>query len=101
MQRRIFVAGMAAALAAPLPAEAQQAKPKVVFVAFSRLPYEASFDTALRRFGWEEGRDLYVERHYMRAGQPISEVALEAVRRVPDVIVVPANFRFNSRRSSS
>jgi putative ABC transport system substrate-binding protein len=74
-----------------LGAEAQQPKPKVVFVAFGRLPlYEASFDTALRGFGWEDGRNVHVERLYIRSGQPLAEVSVEAVRRAPDVIVVPS-----------
>jgi ABC-type uncharacterized transport system substrate-binding protein len=92
VHRRAFLGTLTGGLlAAPLAAEGQQAKPKVVFVAFSRLPlYEASFDSALRSFGWEEGRDLHVERQYIRSGQPLLEVAVEAVRRAPAVIVVPS-----------
>jgi putative ABC transport system substrate-binding protein len=78
-------------VAGSFPLMAQQAKAKLVFVAFSRLPaYEASFDSTLRGLGWEEGRNLLMERHYIRSATPLSEVAVEAVRRAPDVIVVPS-----------
>jgi ABC-type uncharacterized transport system substrate-binding protein len=71
--------------------EAQEAKAKVVFVAFNRLPaYEASFDSTLRSLGWEEGRNVLIDRHYMKSGQPLSEVAVAAVQHAPDVIVVPS-----------
>jgi putative ABC transport system substrate-binding protein len=71
--------------------EAQQATAKVAFIAFSHLPvYEASFDSRLRGLGWDEGRNLLIERHYMRTGQPLAELAVETIKRVPDVIVVPS-----------
>jgi hypothetical protein len=46
-------------LAWSFPLEGQQAKSKVVFLGYSSLPaFEASFFTALRRLGWEEGRNI-------------------------------------------
>jgi putative ABC transport system substrate-binding protein len=91
--RRAFLTSAAAFVAVPIASEAQphQAKPNVLFVAVSRLPeYEASFDSTLRSLGWEEGGNVLIERYYIRSGQPPSEVAAWAVRRVPEVIVVPS-----------
>lgn len=91
--RRTFLASAAAFVVAPIASEAQphQAKPKVLFVAVSRLPeYEASYDGTLRSLGWEDGSNVLIERYYIRSGQQPSEVAVWAVRRVPDVIVVPS-----------
>jgi putative ABC transport system substrate-binding protein len=91
--RRALLTSAAAFVVAPITSEAQphQAKPKVLFVAVSRLPeYEASFDSTLRSLGWEEGSNVLMERHYIRSGQAPSEVAAWAVRRIPDIIVVPS-----------
>lgn len=76
-------------LAWPVSPEAQEAKRKVAFLAASPLPYEASFDRALRRLGWEEGRNLVIERRYTQSGAPLSEVVRALVRLAPDVIVAP------------
>ena len=87
-RRRFLLTSWAGALCVPIATEAQphQAKPKVLFVAVSRLPkYEASFDSTLHSLGWEEGSNVLIERYYIRA-----EVAAWAVRRVPEVIVVPS-----------
>jgi len=85
------------------PLEAQPAKPKVVFLAFSPLPaFEASFNSALRRLGWEDGRNIIVERRYTQSGPPLSEVVVEVVRQAPDVIVAPnAGFAIALRRETT
>ena len=73
------------------PSVANAAAAKVVFVAFQHLPaYEASFDAKLRELGWNEGRNLLVERRYLEPGAVLPEIAAEVVRRAPDVIVVPS-----------
>jgi ABC-type uncharacterized transport system substrate-binding protein len=89
--RRNVVAGTAAAMASPWVVEAQQAPAKVAFIVFSHLPlYEASFDSRLRGLGWDEGRNLRIERHYIRTGQALAELAVVTIKRAPDVIVVPS-----------
>jgi ABC-type uncharacterized transport system substrate-binding protein len=41
----------------------------------SSLPaFEASFFTALHRLGWEEGRNITIERHYTQSGPPLAQV---------------------------
>ena len=50
--------------------------------------FDAAFNTALRRLGWEEGRNVIVERRYTQSGPPLSDVVIELVRLAPDVIVV-------------
>src|SRR5262249_62399953 len=73
------------------PLEAQPAKPKVVFLAFSPLPaFEASFNSALRRLGWEDGRNIIVERRHTQSGPPLSELAVEVGGQPPDGIVAPS-----------
>jgi hypothetical protein len=92
MDRRAFVAGTLALLAAPLAAEAQSANTvrRLGYVSFTDLPkLDASFNSALRRLGWEEGRNLVVERRNTQSGATLAEVAAEIVRLAPDVIVVP------------
>ena len=42
------------------------------------------------RGGGEEGANLLVERLYTRSGLPPSDVAVQVLRRVPDVIAVPS-----------
>jgi putative tryptophan/tyrosine transport system substrate-binding protein len=75
----------------PGAASAQEAKRRVAFLAFNPLPaYEASFNNTLRRLGWEEGRNLVVERRYIHGGAPLPDVAAELVRQTPDVIVSPS-----------
>ena len=74
----------------PVSPEAQEAKRKVAFLAASPLPYEASFNSTLRHLGWEEGRNLVIERRYIQSGAPLSEVAGALVRLAPDVIVAPS-----------
>ena len=82
----LFILGI---LSVPLAAEAQQAgkTPKVGFLAYEPLTYEASFNSALRRLGWVEGRNLVVERRYTQSPPRLSELAAELVRLAPDVIV--------------
>ena len=50
------------------PLEAQEAKRKIAFLAVSPLPYESAFNSMLRQLGWEEGRNVVVERRYVQSG---------------------------------
>ena len=70
--------------------EAQESKRKIAFLAMSPLPYESSFNGMLRQLGWEEGRNVVIERRYAPPGSPVSEAADALVRLGPDVIVAPS-----------
>ena len=88
---RAFIGTLAGGLfTAPLAAEVQQAgrTPTVGFLAYEPLTYEASFNGALRRLGWEEGRNLVLERRYTQSPSGLSELAAELVRLAPALIVV-------------
>jgi putative ABC transport system substrate-binding protein len=91
VDRRAFIGTLAGGLfTAPLAAEVQQAgrTPTVGFLAYEPLTYEASFNGALRRLGWEEGRNLVLERRYTQSPSGLSELAAELVRLAPALIVV-------------
>src|SRR5262245_23770661 len=102
MNRRTFVTGLGAVLAAPLAAEAQHAaKIYKIAIIFTMSPVaemtEAgspgfrAFAGELRRLGYVEGSNLVVERH-SALGRPerFREIAADVVRLNPDVIVVPS-----------
>jgi putative ABC transport system substrate-binding protein len=69
---------------------AQEAKRKIGFLAVSPLPYESSFNSTLRQLGWEEGRNIVIERRYTPPGTSVSEAADALVRLAPDVMVAPS-----------
>src|SRR5499425_1255342 len=72
--------------------EAQESKRKIAFLAVSPLPYESSFNGMLRQLGWEEGRNVVIERvsrfRHWRSRWGVAADAL--VRLAPDVIVAPS-----------
>ena len=78
-----------ALLAAPLAAEAQDAgkAPRVGFLAFGPHQLETSFNNALRQLGWEDGRNLVIERRYTQSPDMLSRLAAELVQLAPQVIV--------------
>ena len=81
-----FLAGL------PLAVEAQPTATvrKLVYVSFSPLPrFDASFNGSLRRLGWEEGRNVVVERRVAQSEATLADLAAEIVRLAPDVIVIP------------
>ena len=97
MDRRAFLAGSVAFLAAPLTTGAQQAaKPPRVVVQWG-LPLDrvlavrmvAAFDTRLHDLGWENGRNIRVEHRGSDGtlGQ-LQTAAAQVVASQPDVIVV-------------
>ena len=94
MERRAFVAGSLALLAAPLAAAPQQ-PPKIaklgVLFASSRAAVDhllEAFRQGLRELGHVEGKTVVLEPRYGGAGaERLSEVAHELVRLKADVIV--------------
>jgi putative ABC transport system substrate-binding protein len=78
-------------LAAPLPAEAQQAKvPRIGVLLLISAPerFQGSFREGLRELGYVEGRNILVEYRYA-AGQVdrLTDLAADLVRLKVDVIV--------------
>ena len=94
MDRRSFLTLASGGLlaATPMAVEAQPTATvrKLVYVSFSPLPrFDASFNSSLRRLGWEEGRNIVVERRVAQSETTLADLAAEIVRLAPDVIVVP------------
>ena len=103
MNRRVFVRGLAAILAAPLGAAAQQTGKKRYRIAFVGIapptvaevaagpPYKAFVDE-LRRLGYVEGQNVVIEL-WTAAGRIENYVALarEVGQSQPDVIVAPSD----------
>jgi len=91
MRRREFITLFGGVAAWPLAARAQRTN-KVWRMGFIAHKHESFYDPlfeGLREYGYEEGRNLVVERRYAR-GQPerFKEFAAEMVRLNVDVIVV-------------
>jgi putative ABC transport system substrate-binding protein len=92
MRRRSFLAGGVSIVAVPLAASAQSPNPirKLGYVSFTDVPkLEAAFIGALRRLGWEEGRNVVVERRNTQSGATLDVICAELVKLAPDVLVVP------------
>jgi putative ABC transport system substrate-binding protein len=66
MNRREFVTGVRAVLAAPLAAEAQQAGRKIGFLSQLAGPSSTSqaFREGLRERGWIEGQNIEIEYRF-------------------------------------
>ena len=90
MKKWLLVVVAASFLGWSVSPEAQESKRKIAFLAVSLLPYESSFNRMLRQLGWEEGRNVVIERRYTPPGSPVSEAADALVRLAPDVIVAPS-----------
>ena len=92
MRRRDFIkAAVGSAAIWPLSARAQQAA-KVWRMGFIAHGHESFYDAlfeGLREYGYEEGRNLIVERRYARGqAERFKEFAAEMVRLGVDVVVV-------------
>jgi putative ABC transport system substrate-binding protein len=92
MRRRDFIALVSSGVAAlPLGAFAQDAT-KVWRVGFIAHGHESFYDAlfeGLREYGYEEGRNLIVERRYARGqAERFKEFAAERVRLNVDVVIV-------------
>ena len=91
MKRRKFITLLGGAAAWPLDGLAQQAS-KVWRMGFIAHGHESFYDAlfeGLREYGYEEGRNLIVERRYARGqAERFNEFAAEMVRLNVDIIVV-------------
>ena len=91
MKRRKFITLLGGAAAWPLDALAQQAS-KVWHMGFIAHGHESFYDAlfeGLREYGYEEGRNLLVERRYARGqAERFKEFAAEMVRLNVDVVIV-------------
>ena len=92
MNRRTFVAGAIALLAAPLAAEAQRAG-KVYRIGYLSLASfesrESAFRDGLRTLGYVEGVNILIDqRHAAGQIERLPELAVELVRLKVDVLVV-------------
>ena len=96
MDRRAFIAGMAAGLlAAPLAAEAQQAG-RVYRIGYLSYSSSASnphlieaFRQGLRELGWVEGQNITIDSRFAEGrSDAVSDLAAELVRLKVDIIVV-------------
>jgi ABC-type uncharacterized transport system substrate-binding protein len=89
--RRELITLLGSAVAWPLDAVAQQAS-KVWHMGFIAHGHEDFYDAlfeGLREYGYEEGRNLIVERRYARGqAERFKEFAAEMVRLNVDIIVV-------------
>ena len=96
MDRRAFLAGTLALLAAPLAAEAQQAA-KVARIGFLSIKVSANphmqeaFLEGLRDLGYVEGHNLVIEyRDAEGKSERLPALAAELVARKVDIIVAPS-----------
>src|SRR6516165_5578015 len=92
LRRREFITFLGGATAAwPLAARAQQTD-KVWRMGFIAHGHESFYDAlfeGLREYGYEEGRNLIVERRYARGqAERFKEFAAEMVRLNVDIIIV-------------
>jgi len=91
VKRREFITLLGGAAAWPLAARAQQAG-KIWRMGFIAHGHESFYDAlfeGLREYGYEEGRNLIVERRYAQGqAERFKEFAAEMVRLNVDVIVV-------------
>src|SRR2546427_6928923 len=97
MNRRAFVTGLGAVLAAPRVALAQWARqPRVgILVSGSRQQTEhfvSAFEDGMRSFGYIEGRTVAFERRFANGKtELLPDLAAEMVRLKLDVIVTGSN----------
>jgi putative ABC transport system substrate-binding protein len=91
MKRRTFIMLLSSTAALPLDALAQQ-RDKVWRMGFIAHGHERFYDAlfeGLREYGYEEGRNLIVERRYAHGvAERFKEFAAEMVRLNVDIIVV-------------
>jgi putative tryptophan/tyrosine transport system substrate-binding protein len=99
MNRRTFLTGLGAVLAAPLVAEGQQAG-RVYRLGYlfegTRIapdtPQLKALEESLRELGYVEGRNLVVERRYAAFEYDrLPELVAELLRLKPDVIMAAGN----------
>jgi putative ABC transport system substrate-binding protein len=88
MDRRAFIVGGVAALAAPLAAEGQQAGRvwRIGFLGLDGAAYRP-LEQALQELGWVEGKNIAVERRFSQDYDRLADLARDLVRVQVDVIV--------------
>jgi len=90
MNRRLFVAGLGAVLAASFAAEAQQARKeyRIGWLASAPIPDNLqAFRDGLRALGYVESTNLVIDQRYAAGKKPLATAAAEMLGSRPDVIV--------------
>ena len=108
MDRRRFLTGSAALLAAPLAAEAQPTR-RIGFLVHSTAPVSpdtpgpfSQFEPALRERGWIRGRNVVVEYRYSEGrSERLADLATELARLRPDIIVAHTNQAIAAAKSAT
>ena len=90
--RRALVAGLGLVALLPGVAAAQRAPRKIAWFGLGgpddNLPYLSSLQAGLREKGWEEGRNLMIQRYSsVRAPDDFEQVVREIVDGKPEVVV--------------
>lgn len=90
MNRRDTVAALLALGVAPFGARAQQPGKMLTLGILNPagVGVHPVFDSELHRLGWEEGRNLVIERRGASSPEELPKAAAELVRLAPNVIVV-------------
>ena len=108
MNRRAFVTGLGAVLAAPLAAEAQQPKTiaRIGFLSSSsperERPRLTTFQQALRELGYFEGQNIFIEQRYAGGSfQQLPELAADLVRAKVNILVAVGAPATRAARSAS
>jgi len=94
MNRRAFVTGLGAVLAAPRAAKAQQGAKvyRVVFLTVLTVPdLVEALRQGLRELGWSEGQNFVLEERRATTDANVAALADELARSNVDVIVITAN----------
>ena len=108
MNRRAFVTGLGAVLAAPLGVEAQQAG-KVYRVGYLTVPSRETahgvadrFEAALSDLGWIAGKNVVIDYRFAdNRIERLPDLAAELVRLKADVIVAGANAAVTAAKNAT
>src|SRR5262245_896233 len=105
MNRRAFIISGLVLLVVPCGASGlpTNARKTLGFVSFTDLPkLDAAFHTSLRQLGWEEGRNVVIERRNTQSGATLDAICAELAKLAPDVVVVPnAGIAVRMRRATT
>jgi ABC-type uncharacterized transport system substrate-binding protein len=108
VDRRAFLAGSAALLAAPLAAEGQQAanSPRLGFLSSSSSerdkPRLTAFLKGLRELGYLESRNIFIEQRYAGGRfEMLPELAAELVRLKVDLLIVSGAPASNAAKNAT
>jgi putative ABC transport system substrate-binding protein len=103
MDRRAFLGGAAALLAAPLAAEAQSGKPpRIGFLSDSRQPWDEAFRQGLRELGYVAGQSITIEYRYSEGHfERLPGLAAELVHLAVAVIVAGGTQAIRAAKQST